>query len=215
MTAENMNDIMKQLAEPFPEELLRYNSAKKLTYVPIAEVVARLNRVLGVQNWSTKIVQTWREPDHPDWVLSLVRLTISIGDQIIERDGIGGQQVKHRKSGEVLDLGDEYKGAYSDALKKAAQSLGVGLELARTDEALGYEESYAAPVIPEQNVELFATLKTHLDKMSSEQKGELKAWWGETYPGEHSPSASSTFEQLEDAIGAAVAIVVDGDVADA
>jgi hypothetical protein len=66
----DLDKIFAELAEPFPQELLRENKAKGLTYVPIAEVIARLNRVLGVPNWSTSIVRTWREPDHPDWVLS-------------------------------------------------------------------------------------------------------------------------------------------------
>ena len=204
----DLDHIFAELAEPFPQELLRENKAKGLIYVPIAEVIARLNRVLGVPNWSTCIVRTWREPDHPDWVLSLVRLTIRIGDQTFEREGIGGQQVKHRKSGDVVDLGDEYKGAYSDALKKAAQSLGVGLELARTDEALAYEEFVPAEPTPESK--LFGVFKTHLDSMSAEQKTELKNWWGEKYPTAGAPSTTSSLESLNQAISFAVKVAVPG-----
>lgn len=200
--------ILAELAEPFPQELLRENKAKGLTYVPVAEVIARLNRVLGVPNWSTSIVKTWREPDHPDWVLSLVRLTITIGDQTFEREGIGGQQVKHRKSGDVVDLGDEYKGAYSDALKKAAQSLGVGLELARTDEALAYAEYVPAEPTPE--AKLFGVFKTHLDSMSAEQKAKLKTWWSETYPDAGPPSTTSKLELLNGAIAFAVKVTNPG-----
>jgi hypothetical protein len=204
----DLDKILMELAEPFPQELLRENKAKGLIYVPVAEVIARLNRVLGVPNWSTSIVRTWREPDHPDWVLSLVRLTITIGDQTFEREGIGGQQVKHRKSGDVVDLGDEYKGAYSDALKKAAQSLGVALELARTDEALAYEEFVPAEPTPESR--LFSVFKTHLDSMSVEQKTELKNWWGEKYPNAGAPSTTSSLESLNQAIAFAVKITIPG-----
>lgn len=207
MTVDH-NKILTELAEPFPQELLRENKAKGLTYVPIAEVIARMNRVLGVPNWSTSIVRTWREDDHPDWVLSLVRLTITIGDQTFEREGIGGQQVKHRKSGDVVDLGDEYKGAYSDALKKAAQSLGVGLELARTDEALAYAEY--VPTEPTPESKLFGVFKTHLDSMSSEQKTELKNWWSEKYPEAGAPSTTSKLEWLNEAIAFSVKITNPG-----
>ena len=204
----DLDKIFAELAEPFPQELLRENKAKGLIYVPIAEVIARLNRVLGVPNWSTSSVRTWREPDHPDWVLSLVRLTITIGDQTFEREGVGGQQVKHRKNGDVVDLGDEYKGAYSDALKKAAQSLGVGLELARTDEALAYEDYVPAEPTPESK--LFSVFKTHLDSMTPEQKAELKSWWGEKYPNSGAPSTTSSLESLNEAIVFAVKVSTPG-----
>jgi hypothetical protein len=54
---------------------------------------------------------------------------MTVGD--ITRDGVGGQTIKRKRDGGIVDLGDEYKGAVSDALKKAAQSFGVGLYLAR------------------------------------------------------------------------------------
>jgi len=202
-------EILKELSIPFPEELLRYNSGKNLTYVPIAEVIARLNRVLGVDNWSTEIVDTWREPDHPEWILARVRLTIRIGDKTITREGVGGQQVKHKKNGDVVDLGDEFKGAYSDALKKAAQSLGVGLELARTDEALGYEEAIISPPEPTKSEILFDVLKSHLNEMTDEQKTELKSWWSETFPGEKAPSNTTSEDFLDEAVAFAVAIRLD------
>ena len=206
--------IMAELAEPFPAELLRENPAKRLTYVPIAEVIARLNRVLGVQNWSTEILRAWREPDHPDWVISQVRLTIRIGSQTISREGIGGQLVKFRKSGDVVDLGDEFKGAYSDALKKAAQSLGVGLELARTDEALAYvEDAYEAPAEPTPESKIYTVLKGHIDSMSPDQKTALKTWWGVMYPGQGAPSTTSSLDALNAAIIEAVKITTPGMVA--
>ena len=40
------------------------------------------------------------------------------------------------------------KGAVSDALKKAAQTLGVGLYLARSEDAM-YAESYAETAAPQ------------------------------------------------------------------
>lgn len=213
VVATDYDKIMAELSEPFPAELLRENTAKRLTYVPVAEVIARLNRVLGVQNWSTEIIRTWREPDHPDWVISQVRLSIRIGTQTIVREGIGGQQVKFRKSGDVVDLGDEYKGAYSDALKKAAQSLGVGLELARTDEALAYAETaYEAPAEPSPEAKLYATLKGHIDAMTAEAKTELKTWWSSAYPDQGAPSTSSSLESLNAAIVQAVKINTPGAV---
>lgn len=213
LDATNYDSIMSLLSEPFPKEMLRYNAAKKLTYVPIAEVIARLNRVLGVQNWSTEIVNAWREPDYPDWVLARVRLSITIGNKTISREGVGGQQVKFKKTGDVVDIGDEYKGAYSDALKKAAQSLGVGLELARTDEALAYDEEVYDPPTPVEQTpseKMYATLKGHLDNMTPEAKVQMKAWWSEQYPESGPPSSKTPVAALNEAIVHAVKFSMPG-----
>jgi hypothetical protein len=207
--------IMADLAEPFPPELLKVNKAKGgLTYVPVAEVIARLNRVLGVTGWNTQVVDTWREPDHADWVLARVKLTVYIGDRTVEREGVGGQQVKYRKTGDVVDLGDEYKGAVSDALKKAAQSLGVALDLARSEEALAYDDAIyesLPPAEPSPSAGLFGVLKEHLGTMNAESKEAFKAWWAETYTDERSPGTGTDVQRLNDAIARAVAIKLGAD----
>lgn len=157
--------IATLLAEPFAPEQLRHHEGKGLTYVPISEVIARLNRVLGVGNWSYEVKRTWEAGEqptdtgvYPAWVMAHVTLTANIRSASLAEDefayspvarvdGVGGQQVKLLRNGSgVVDLGDEYKGAVSDALKKAAQHLGVGLELARKDEAMAYEAAQAPPL---------------------------------------------------------------------
>ena len=62
------------------------------------------------------------------------------------RDGFGGQQIKHTRAGAILDLGHEYKGAVSDALKKGLQAFGVALYLA-SDESLEstFDDTAAGP----------------------------------------------------------------------
>ena len=174
--------IAKQLQEPFPAEMLRFNQAKGLTYIPISEVIARMNRVLGFENWSYSVVRAWREPDHPDWCLAHVELSVRIGDREITRSGYGGQQIKKKKSGDVVDLGDEFKGAVSDALKKAAQSLGVGLELARTEEAKRWEEEAAAEsLLDPAAIDAYDRLTSLTRQMGSEEKTALRNWWKATF----------------------------------
>lgn len=141
-----MTDIYSQLTEQFPAEVERQlkKSGTYLTYIPVSEVITRLNKVLGVDKWSFEIISCGRDALDPDYIVAHVRMIWS-GDELrglITRDGIGGQKIKRTKAGEIVDLGDEMKGAVSDALKKAAQSLGVGLYLARSEEAL--TEEYAA-----------------------------------------------------------------------
>ena len=49
-----MSELLQNLSEPFPREVQR--SMKKggtsLTYIPVSEVITRLNTVLGIENWS-------------------------------------------------------------------------------------------------------------------------------------------------------------------
>ena len=52
------------------------------------------------------------------------------------------------RNGDILDLGDEMKGAVSDALKKAAQHFGVGLYLARSEESMHLEYAEEQAVSP-------------------------------------------------------------------
>ena len=123
------SELLTELSKPFPKEVERQleKSGVTLTYIPVSEVIARLNDVFGVLGWSYTQISCDRDALDPDFLVAHVRMTV--GD--VTRDGVGGQTIKRKRDGGIVDLGDEYKGAVSDALKKAAQSFGVGLYLAR------------------------------------------------------------------------------------
>lgn len=131
-----------KLAEPFAPAMLRTVSkgGANLSYIPVAEVIVRLNDVCGFDGWSYEVIERWSAGEwesttgssYPEWCMAHVRLTV----QGAGHDGVGGVQVKRLNSGAgPVDMGDEWKGAVSDALKKAAQAFGVGLDIARKDEA--------------------------------------------------------------------------------
>jgi hypothetical protein len=118
-------------------------SGTTLDYIPVSEVITRLNKVLGVLNWSHEVISVNRDPISPEFVTAHVRLTVirsEEGDRII-RDGVGGQKINMTKEGKIIDLGDDFKGAVSDALKKAATTMGVALYLSRTDDAIETEQA--------------------------------------------------------------------------
>ena len=131
-----MNDDLLALALPFDKsaESSMVKGGTKLTYIPVAEVIQRLNEVLAY-NWSYTVQSCQRDPLDPDYIVAHVTMKVYFGanDPVI-RDGYGGVKVKRTRDGAIVDLGDEYKGAVSDALKKAAQSFGVGLYLARHED---------------------------------------------------------------------------------
>jgi len=125
-----VSDVLEQLGAPFPKST--ESSLKKggttLTYIPVSAVIARTNEVLGL-DWSYRVIST---EVVDGWIIAHVRVFTAH----TERDGFGGQEIKHRRDGQILDMGHDYKGAVSDALKKALQAFGVGLYLATHDESL-------------------------------------------------------------------------------
>lgn len=130
-------DLMSQLARPFQlhEHDIREQSKKVgdkytvtgyLTYVPIDQVIKRLNEVLGPW-WSEEIVQVTMtgDPSKP-MVLVQVRITYQDGGgQVWYRDGLGAGQFNSSSA----DLDQVVKTAQAEALKKAANQFGIGAYL--------------------------------------------------------------------------------------
>lgn len=176
----NDPDIGKKLSEPFPKQLQRTvkKGSANLAYIPAAEIIVRLNNVLGVEGWSSEILKVERDVLNPEWVVALVRLSATINGALVHKEAAGGQKIKTLKdSDEPVDLGDEFKGAVSDALKKAAQQLGVAIDLARKEEALRWEDAQDPPVVD------LGPLKEKLAKLDEELKTALATWWkGEGLP---------------------------------
>ena len=141
-----MNNIYSQLTESFPPEMeKRLNKGgANLVYVPISEVINRMNKVLGVENWSFT-VKNWQQLGTS--IVAQVSVVATIEGNTVTRDGVGGQKIKMSKNGDPVDIGDEVKGAVSDALKKAVQTLGICLYLARSEEAIEIEQAMEATTV--------------------------------------------------------------------
>ena len=181
-----MSNMLTALSEPFDpsvEKQLKKGGAS-LTYIPVSEVITRLNRVLGVDMWSYEILSCVRDSLDPDYIVAHVRLTatfVPTNDApalTVTKDGIGGQKIKRTKNGDIVDLGDEMKGAVSDALKKAAQHFGVGLYLARSEESMNLEyaqDTADQPISPEH----FEKLREVLNSQSQTTIDACRAHWSE------------------------------------
>lgn len=182
-------ELYDALYKPFSPEAERTltKSGTRLTYIPQAEVVTRLNQVFGVEGWSSQILSMFRDPADQDWIVAHVRITASIpnalgGFSTVTRDGVGGQAIKRtKKEGTIVDLGDEFKGAVSDALKKAASQLGVGLYLARDEDAIDAESMQDAPP-PRPQVDPIVQkgwdgLLDVSKNFTTEEKDQIKAEW--------------------------------------
>jgi|688.fasta_scaffold532486_2 hypothetical protein len=200
-TKENQERVSKMhhdLSEQFPKEVERQlkKGGTSLTYIPVSEVINRLNKVLGFDAWSYEIIKCERDALDPDFIVAHVRMTVyPSSDKFVSvvKDGFGGQKIKRTKNGDIVDLGDEFKGAVSDALKKAAQSLGVGLYLARTEEAIGIEQEESIDPVIESMWEQFVDLSRSLD---SEKKAQLGEFW-KSYAGERPKPTKATATKVD------------------
>ncbi len=111
------------LRRPFPPEQVKQRQGqggRTLSYVETRAVIARLNE--GLDAWSFEIV---RHEILDDEVVVVGRLT---ADGIIKMS-FGGSALTRDRDGRCVSIADDLKAAGSDALKKAASLLGVGLEL--------------------------------------------------------------------------------------
>lgn len=209
---DNMYD---RLSEPFPQEMERtvQKSGTRLTYLPVSEIINRMNRIFGPTGWSHEVISCSRDAQEPEWVIAHVRV-MTVENQSREKwtvnhhDGFGGVRIKRTKAGEIVDLGDEFKGAVSDALKKACQHLGVGLYLARDVEAIEVDEAMHAPapqpVAPVANYQQFVEVRDMLDEA---QRKILKEYWMSYSGGRPVPKPSEfTEKELKDLTAEALRI---------
>ena len=126
-------DLYASLAAPFDVTFTDVRGGVALSYVSGEQVVSRLNEVLGVGGWSFRVLRhdIHAEADEA-WVLG--ELVAEIGERTVVRQQFGSQKVRRsRSTGAPLDLGFDLKGASTDAMKKCASLLGVGLYLSRKE----------------------------------------------------------------------------------
>ncbi len=186
------------LSEAFPDEIIR--QVQGLDYVPVAEVVSRLNNVLGTSGWSSTIVEIKRDQHNPEYVIAQVSISAQIDGKPCVADGVGGKQIAvKRGTDQIIDLGKDFKSAYSDALKKAAQRLGVGLHLARDDDAIYAEEH------KNENISIgdWNAVNNIVKSLPEEKLGRVKVWWADNGNGpkpKYETIDTDTFEAYRAAV---------------
>ena len=192
----NNDNLYDRLSEPFPQEMERtvQKSGTRLTYLPVSEIINRMNRIFGPTGWSHEVISCWRDPSEQEFVVAHVRVRLNDGSS---HDGLGGVKIKRTKAGDIVDLGDEYKGAVSDALKKACQHFGVGLYLARDVEAIEVDEAMHAPApAPSPVDDKYDRFMEIRALLTDEQVKQLKEYWS-TYSGGRPVPKRSEFTEKE------------------
>jgi hypothetical protein len=118
--------LFERLAEsPGPMAHLPNNGA---AYHSGEQIITHLNRVLGPAGWSFHILDTGEESDSDEcWVFGQITAIID-GITVVKQD-YGSQAFKRRRdTGKFIAKWDDKKAATTDALKRCARLLGVGLD---------------------------------------------------------------------------------------
>ena len=141
------DELYEKLAAPFAQTFKKPSS--NLDYITGEQVTSRLNEVLGWSNWSFHVIEHgYNEEADELWCRG--RLVVKTGDAFghTEREQFGSQKPnrysRSDNAGKIIDLGFDLKGAATDALKKCASLIGVGLYLHEKDAPHGAERQ--APV---------------------------------------------------------------------
>lgn len=208
----NEQAITQALYAPFPEEMEKSMnlSGVNLKFIPVSEVINRLNKVLGVDGWSFEIISCDEVSTNVDELSAHVSLTVDFGNgKRVVKHAVGGAPVKRIKAtGKPLDYGNSRKMAVSDALKKAAQLIGVGLYLSRSADAMDIEDAMEAGFsTPHQAEPVGVAPKTELEEkwdtfveitkaLTKEQKNELNEFWSTHSGGK--PKPTKTTASLDD-----------------
>ena len=114
------------LEKPFDPNQIKQregNFGKMLDYVEGHQIIQRLNDAFDA-NWSFAILK--------DKILQETDEVVVIGELRagdIVKTQFGSSRITRAKTGEMVSLADDSKAAATDALKKAATLLGVGLHL--------------------------------------------------------------------------------------
>lgn len=129
----NTTDTYAALAAPFDQTHKDTRGGVELEYITGEQCVSRLNEVLGVAGWSFEVVEHGFNAEADEyWCLG--RLTAQIEGTTVTRQQFGSQKQKRsRAQGTPLDIGFDMKGAATDALKKCASLIGVGLYLSHKE----------------------------------------------------------------------------------
>jgi hypothetical protein len=144
--SEAQVDFLLQRTPPHEIKMRQGRGGMQFSYVEHGYVTERLNLVFGF-NWDFEVMDKQILEDE---VIVEAKLTVRTpGGQTIVKTQFGGADIKRHtsgaRSGKPLSIADDYKAAASDALKKCASLLGIGLDL------YGRDRPYETEDLPDRS----------------------------------------------------------------
>lgn len=128
--AEMQTSVQKLFKEKTPKDVIKMRrgaGSMMFPYVPIDYVLKKLDDHFGMF-WEFKIIKTEQTPTH---IVVQGELTIKSPTGFsVSRPGFGRASIKcYQGTKNPVDIGNDYKAAQSDALKKAASLFGIGADV--------------------------------------------------------------------------------------
>ena len=142
-----LTECLSLLRAPFPPEVVKWRPGTKtkdgakalaLAYVDARDVMERLDDAFGPQGWSDR----YRTIDDKSGVVEC-----TIAAQYPDMRAVSKSDVGYPNGG--MDDDEPFKGAYSDAFKRAAVKLGIGRDLYDTPKFWIVLENNRFPAIPQ------------------------------------------------------------------
>lgn len=113
---------------------------KTFYYVRHQYITEKLNQLCRF-DWDFEVL---RERMDEDCVTVLGQLTLRVAGCIIRKSQYGSSDVKRSRDGKPLSIGDDFKAAASDSLKKCASLVGLGLDLSMPVKENTFKHLHAA-----------------------------------------------------------------------
>lgn len=140
-------EICSVLRKPM-ESFTRRGPGGNFSYYKGSDVIKRLNESFN-HSWSSEKLEVETIEDQ---VLMLVSLTVYCnGGDVITHQGYGSADIaRSRTDKKIINIGNTYKSAFTNALKKAAEQFGIGLQedtapLKKPQQSSGVSPQYASP----------------------------------------------------------------------
>lgn len=162
----------ERLTEKFPEKYLKRRilnegakEEKVVEYIGGDKVVERLNEVFGIMNWNFTISDRIIDVDIGH-IAILGRLVVIENGQETVREQWGSSVIDTYTNGRVVCLGDNIKAATTDALKKCATLVGVGLYLYDSESMKFPDANCVIPIGKDKN-NAVESLRDSINKKAS------------------------------------------------
>ena len=133
LISEAQRDFLLQRTPPAEVKQRKGRGGRTFDYIEIGYVIEQLNKVFGF-DWDFEVVHG-EYMEMADEVVVEGRLTVRAKWNSVTKAQFGGAIVKRfgkgPQEGQPMSIADDFKAATSDALKKCASLLGVGLDVYR------------------------------------------------------------------------------------
>ena len=125
----SLDQVRQLTAELVPGVTYKLAHKGNADYLRASYIHVRLNQIFGFEGWCQEVLKVTAIPHAGSGFafVAKVRLTIRMGDSHLTREDVG--------VGEDTKLDTAYKGAVSDAIKRAARTLGAQFAVLPPEEA--------------------------------------------------------------------------------